>query len=121
MLDYKTFRAALLNAAGEDTAYNPEAYRTERTSDLDEHCGAVAHATKAYYGGTILMGNVKGERHFWNRLPDGSIVDFSSCQYGGDGFTPVSDKGRPLPERRTVNARFLVFEARVQQALNLSP
>lgn len=121
MVDHKTFRAALLKAAGEDTAYDPEAYRTERTSDLAKHCGAVAYATKSYYGGTILMGTVNGERHFWNRLPDGSIVDFSSCQYGGDGFNPVSDKGRPQPERKTVNARFLVFEARVQQALKLSP
>lgn len=30
-------------------------------------------------------------KHYWNKLPNGTEVDFTSDQFGGDGINPVMD------------------------------
>lgn len=52
-------------------------------------CGRVSRVVVAVCGGVIVTGPTQGTRHFWNRLPDGTCVDLTSCQFGGDGFTPL--------------------------------
>ena len=107
-------RAAMVAVAAEDTAYG-QGY-AGRGDLLALHCGAVSHVVQRRYGGRVLSGRVRGEPHLWNRLPDGTEVDLSGSQYGGDGWHPLV-KGRVEPVRKTVNPRFARFEERVHEAL----
>jgi len=103
----------MARAASPETAYDPIGYEHGRTvSPLIEHCGCVAYAVRELFGGHILTGKVHGETHFWNQLPDGTEVDLSSDQYGGDGVTPVG-RGRKIPDRKTTNPRFSLFLERI--------
>lgn len=111
-------RQAMLRSACEQTAASAGRYRRKRVkSPLFLHCAAAATVIQALYGGDIVSGRVKGEPHYWNRLPDGKEVDFTSCQFGGDGFTPLR-KGRKVRERKGLTPiRFLIFAKRVMNYL----
>ncbi len=99
----------MLLVASADTAYNADTYRP---GTLTGHCGAVSAYVLAKYGGTLLRARVNNEPHLFNRLPDGTIVDLTSCQYGGNGIDPITT-GNHQPPRRTVNPRFTLFAARI--------
>lgn len=106
-----------MQVASAETACHPEIYaKKKKKSPLYLHCAAVASTVYAVFGGDIVSGRVKNVVHFWNRLPDGREVDLTSCQFGGDGFTPFK-KGRKVKERRRVHPRFLLFMMRVQGVL----
>jgi len=111
-------RKALLKSAGPDTACWPEQYRRKRVkSPLYLHCAAAATVIQALYGGVIVTGRIKGEPHYWNRLPNGEEVDFTSCQFGGDGFNPLR-KGRKVRDRNgLVPLRYLLFARKVMDNL----
>ncbi len=104
-------RKQLIDVVDETTAYNADTYQQRKSiSPLTGHCGAIAQLLQKRYGGTILKsiitfklnGKPKRETHLWNRLKirQGNRVveqqvDLVSCQYGGDGFYPLTDpKGR---------------------------
>lgn len=115
----KLVRKAMLKAACPETACWPEQYKREKKrSPLYLHCAAAATVVRALFGGDIVTGRVNGEPHYWNRLPDGKEVDFTSCQYGGDGFTPLR-KGRKVhrSEFAPTNLRYLLFAQRVMESL----
>jgi len=64
-------------------------------SPLAGHCSIVALMVRGMFGGVIVTGLVDETRHYWNRLPDGREVDLTSCQFGGDGVTPLK-RGRKV-------------------------
>jgi hypothetical protein len=111
-------RKAFLKSACAETAAWPEQYRRKRVeSPLYLHCTAVATVIQALFSGDIVTGKIKGITHYWNRLPDGKEVDFTSCQFGGDGFTPLK-KGRKVRERTGLTPlRFLLFAKKVMEQL----
>lgn len=115
-------REAFLKVASAETSCAPGYYQEHKEkgtlpSPLLGHCGAVATAIQAAMGGVVVTGRVNNEPHYWNRLPDGKEVDLTSCQYGGDGFTPFK-KGRKVRDRKgLVHPRFLIFIARVHEEL----
>ena len=115
-LDTAKLSAALTKAAGPDTAYCGE-YNPAR-SPLHNHCGAVSYTVRNLVGGVIVSGVVVGVTHYWNRLPDGSELDFTSDQFGGDGLNPLQ-RGRVVPERTSINMRFLIYEDRVKRVLGI--
>lgn len=93
-------RAAFIETAAPEFACCPIMYRQMRRfemlpSPLWNHCTAVAFVIRGLFGGDYVSGKVKDEPHFWNRLPDGTELDMTSCQYGGDGFKPLR-KGRKV-------------------------
>jgi hypothetical protein len=102
-------RAVFLDIAAKDTAYDPETYR----GWLQGHCGPASFVVRLVFGGDIVQCRVEGERHFFNRLEDGSEWDLTSCQFGGDGIHRLSDwqlsNVRVMPKRSTTNPRFLLF------------
>lgn len=108
-------RMAMMAAANKDTAHNPDKWETGNVA-LAGHCAAVAHVVREKFGGDIVVGRVNDETHYWNRLQDGTEVDLTSDQYGGDGINPVTT-GRKTQERRTVNPRFIKFQRRVERYL----
>ena len=72
---------------------------------------------QALLGGDIVTGRIKGEPHYWNRLPDGKEVDLTSCQFGGDGFKPFK-KGRKVNRKdELTNLRYLLFAKKVMENL----
>ena len=122
--ELRQFKTQLEQAAGPDTAYDPEAWEARRQEcPLAEHCNAAAWVVQQRYGGEILMTKMPdGSRHFWNRLPDGREVDLTGDQYGGDGLTPVSPTpGRPAPTWKNVNPRFQTLHDRVGKNEGFNP
>jgi hypothetical protein len=119
--DLKFLRKVFLKVATPETSCYPREYarlkaKGKLTSPLRGHCTAVATTIKGMFGGDIVRGRVNGESHYWNRLPDGTEVDLTSCQFGGDGLTPFK-KGRKAPVPKRVNPRFLVFAALVLEEI----
>lgn len=108
-------RRACLAVAGAETSCYPEAYDPKK-SPLDGHCGAVSSMIQGIFGGDIVTGKVNGVTHYWNRLPDGTEIDLTSCQFGGDGYTPLQ-KGRKVKRKGLTNPRFLLFAAKVRENL----
>jgi len=92
----KELRKVFLEVASAEYSCYPELYnQKKRLSPLDGHCAIVSYLVYKLLGGELIKGKVNGEPHYWNRLPDGSEVDLTSCQFGGDGFTPLV-KGRKI-------------------------
>lgn len=71
-------------------------------------CGVVSLMVQRVAGGVLMAGKVKGQRHYWNRLHDGSEVDLTSCQFGGDGWKPLA-KGRKTKTPELVPIPVLMF------------
>ena len=102
-------RNKMLECASADTAYCSEFYE----GGLHDHCFAAAYVVQQYFGGEIVCGKIEHDRHAWNLLPNGTYVDLTSCQFGGDGFTPLTDKCK-IFKPKTINKRFQEFLNRVQ-------
>lgn len=116
-VEHARVRNALVKAACAETSCWPDEYRRKKIkSPLYLHCAAVATVIQALYGGDIVTGTVKDITHYWNRLPDGKEVDYTSCQFGGDGLTPFK-KGRKVNRKGPTNPRFLIFAKRVMENL----
>lgn len=115
-------REAALQVASAETSCYPDFYEHRQRkgllkSPLDGHCAAMAHLVQGVYGGEIVTGRIEGAPHYWNRLPDGTEVDLTSCQFGGDGYTPLK-KGRKVKRGELVNPRFLLFAEMVRRAIS---
>ena len=92
----KQLRQAFLNIACAELSCYPDHYdKKDKKSPLDGHCALVAFLVKKLYGGDLIKGKISGNPHYWNRLPNGKEIDLTSCQFGGDGLTPLA-KGRKV-------------------------
>jgi hypothetical protein len=119
-----SIRAAAIQVAEPETSCWPKQYaklkrQGKLPSPLWNHCAPMAHMVRGCFGGEILEGMVNEIHHFWNRLPDGTEVDLTSCQFGGDGFTPMT-QGTPVPTWRyePIPFAFLWFADRVLRRLS---
>lgn len=112
----KMIRDACLKAASAGTSCYPDSYLAKK-SPLEGHCAAVAYMVQGVFGGEIVTGRVQGVSHYWNRLPDGKEIDLTSCQFGGDGYTPFK-KGRKVKRGELVPVRFLIFASKVQKIIS---
>ena len=77
-------------------------------------CYVTALVVRAFRGGTILKGTIKGEVVFYNRLPSGREVDLTADQYGGTPPTPVCKNGKPVDYSGASNPRFRRLIERVR-------
>ncbi len=88
-------------------------------------CYVTARVLNFRYGWALLRYKREGWNHYWNRLPDGTEVDLTSDQCGGDGIYPVDEykgKGKEMHlkamgEVKTLNPRLNLFMKRVWQTL----
>ena len=104
-------------AASKETAYDPERWEKRKdTCPLAEHCFATAFVVKMLLGGTIMCGTVNGQRHAWNKLTNGELIDLTGEQYEG-GTEHVLQKGKEWPLPANVNKRFALFYERVTDIL----
>jgi hypothetical protein len=112
----RALREACLAVAREQRACYPEASGLTR-SPLDEHCSVVAALVRAVFGGDFVTGRINGARHYWNRLPDGQEVDLTSCQFGGDGFSPLK-RGRKVKPPELIHPLVILFAELVRLKLS---
>lgn len=84
---------------------HPESLKSGRGCPSRGQCFVTAVLIRELYGGKILFAEVKGERHYWNEINDVEI-DFTSDQYGGDGYHPIALKGKVSRAKGTLNKRY---------------
>lgn len=110
-------RNILVEVVDQKTAYNSEAWEQSKSiCPLSEHCFAVAYVVQQLFGGEILCGRIKGERHAWNQLPNGTEIDLTGSQYGGDGMHPVC-QGKKWNQPQNTNPRFKLLLERVKNTI----
>lgn len=101
--------------ASPDTAYDPDTYEANKhKSALYGHCGCVAHILREVLGGSILVGKIDNTTHLWNLFPNGEEVDLTSCQFGGDGSSPII-KGRIYNKELGNNHRITLFKNKFEK------
>lgn len=89
-------------------------------------CYVTARALHHVFGWEILFNGRNGNNHYWNRLPCGLEVDFTSDQLGGDGVYPLADmfgrprRFKPLEQCKGTNPRLRRFLKRVELKLEQS-
>lgn len=98
----KVLRLTALKVAKSLTACNPHLYEQDQKagkllSPLTGHCVTLSFIIRGMFGGKIVWNRNDNQPHYWNRLESGEEIDLTSCQYGGDGFTPIF-KGYILKE-----------------------
>lgn len=120
MLDeIRVLRKVFLYVAGPEFAFDKKAYiEAKQTSKLAHHCFSCSSYIKEAFGGELMVAKVGENLHYWNRLPDGTEVDLTSCQYGGDGFQPVVE-GKVCTKKFRPLRRYERFKARVDELLGI--
>lgn len=109
-------RKACLAVASAETSCGPDEYDREK-SPLHGHCGAVSSMVRGMFGGDIVTGRVNGVQHYWNRLDDGTEVDLTSCQFGGDGYTPFKKGKKVKRKEELTHLGFIAFAVLVKDKL----
>ncbi len=112
--------AACILAWGEDTAFGKW---DELCPDLNQ-CVPTALVVQDYLGGELLRCHtVYGNKHVWNRLPDGREIDFTRAQFDYSLDYPVRE-GKKKANRKSlfrvqhVKRRYKLLKRRVEQQLN---
>lgn len=80
----RAVRRILQRGWSKRTSYDPDNYDSEERSY--GQCYVTARALNHVFGWTILHTRKDGANHYWNVLPDGTEIDFTSDQMGGDGI-----------------------------------
>ena len=103
---------------------NGWSFRTSYCDDFHENlpksygqCYVTARTLNLLFDWIILCNRKNGNNHYWNKLPTGQEIDFTSDQKGGDGILPTAEfKGtgrirefKPLQECKSINPRLKIF------------
>ncbi len=110
---------AIRSAWAADTSADPE---WSEENAARGQCDVTALVVRDFLGGEILLANVvregvRLERHAWNRLPSGLVVDLTRAQHrGGERLThPAAGEPLALAEARE---RDEILSARVRALLD---
>lgn len=101
------------------TAYAEDDPKIKDTKSRGQ-CYVTACALNKVLGWKVLFFKSPDFNHYWNIAPDGTQVDFTSDQFGGDGFFPI-DKLKGRGRIKTVgysNKRVKVFLESVEKELS---
>ncbi len=80
------FQLLLFFICDKETSLDPDNWTVE--NPFWGHCAAVAMLVQDIFGGELLRASLEGTEfsqmrsHYWNRLPDGTEVDFTRFQFG---------------------------------------
>ncbi len=106
--DLRRIREILEQGWSEETAHNREEWRKSLCRSNGQ-CYGTARTVNRVFEWEIIRIRVpgKGVDHYWNRMPDGRDIDFTSDQFGGDGIHKVEDWQGTLVRRgyKTINPR----------------
>lgn len=81
---YKEYKNILQKICKKDTCQSREGWSGD--NPFKGHCTVVSLLTQDIFGGEILWSSLNGTgfigNHYWNLLPNGQEVDFTSDQFG---------------------------------------
>jgi hypothetical protein len=93
------FTDSLKSISDRETSANPEGWTPE--NPLWGHCAVVALLGQDQYGGELVRGTLSDHpkyshlrSHYWNKLPDGTEVDFTHEQYSDLTFQELAGEVR---------------------------
>ena len=80
-------------------------------------CYVTARTLNYIFGWEILFNGRDGCNHYWNRLPNGVEIDFTSDQMGANGIYPVEEmrgmgkprKFKPIDQCKSLNPRLALY------------
>lgn len=111
---------AIRQAWAADTSYDPD--RWSPANPAWGQCAVTALIVQDALGGELVRGVAAETTHFWNELPDGSVVDLTLEQFGTapPHFSHVDQTARDyvLAWPETVN-RYELLAARVGDMTSL--
>lgn len=110
--DLRKMRKVLEQGWSEKTSFDGEGWRKSPYKSYGQ-CYVTARAVHHVLGWEILHKRSRKEdiNHYWNRMPNGREVDFTSDQFEGDGMNKVEGwvgkprSFKPIDERKTPNPR----------------
>ncbi|WP_116116001.1 YunG family protein [Austwickia chelonae] len=123
-LDIERLAPVIRDAWGPDTCYPYAREQWSVANPSREQCGMTALVIHDLLGGDLLLGEVfvdgrKTGYHYWNRLPDGTVVDLTAEQFTAEesvvGYQVVE---RPSGRPRHFAEPYFVLRARVLEALD---
>lgn len=80
------FREILPTICDQETSQDSAGWTSE--NPLWGHCAAVALVAQDLFGGELMRASLENTKfvhmrsHYWNRLQDGTEIDFSNSQFG---------------------------------------
>lgn len=111
----KEIRKILESGWAADTSYLASEYTGFPKSS--GQCYVTARTLNHVFGWQILFNGSEGNNHYWNRLPDGLEVDFTSDQVGGDGIFPVEGMFGKLRKFKPIDQCFDHVNPRLRRYL----
>ncbi|MGI5155650.1 YunG family protein [Microbispora sp. CA-102843] len=123
MLSVELLRPVLRAAWGPDTCdpHDLESWRPDNPAR--GQCGVTALVVQDLLGGDLILGEVhvdgaKVGHHYWNRLPDGTEVDFTAAQFHpGEVVSGGRVQHRPPDAPRRCREQYVLLRRRVLAAL----
>lgn len=82
----ENFLEYIRKVADRDTSSDPDNWTVE--NPLYGHCAVVSLVAQDYFGGELVSASLESipkyahlKSHYWNRLPDGTEIDFTREQF----------------------------------------
>ena len=126
-INKETFLTILKQIVSSETSADPAHWSNENV--LWGHCAVATLLAQDYFGGTLLRGSLEDTKykhlrsHYWNRLPNGEEVDFTSSQYTDISIKDLQGEERPrervLSYPDTVR-RYKILKEKFEQNLGTS-
>lgn len=87
------------------------------TNPARGHCSVSALIIQKYFGGMIAYS--KEAKHYWNILPDGTVLDITRKQFSNRKVLPLTEiRTRDyVLKNNNINARYKIFEKRIEEKL----
>ncbi len=100
MVGVSDLEEALLACFGKDTCYPNDRLRWSPENPATGHCAVTALLVQDFYRGTILRCEVRLpdgalSPHYYNKLKDGSILDFTRRQFPEGSVVPEGQEKIP--------------------------
>ena len=123
--DLARFEAAVRASWDRQTSDTPD--RWDPGNPERDQCGATSLVVHDHLGGDLLHVEVftdgaPTDHHYWNRLPDGTEVDFTRGQFrAGETFGPSDAMQRPTVINDEAQGRYELLRSRVSSRLGPPP
>jgi hypothetical protein len=87
------------------------------TNPAKGHCSMSALTIQKYFGGSIAYS--KQARHYWNILPDGTLIDMTRSQFSNRKAIPFTEirSRQSLLKSKDISDRYKIFKKRVEDKL----
>jgi len=127
VLSVEMLRPLVRAAWGPDTCYPEAREEWQPENPARAQCGMTAFVVQDLLGGDLVLGEVQVDgvkvgNHYWNRLPDGTDVDFTADQFfPAEVVANGQVVHRPPDAPRRCREQYELLRERVLTALPSAP